>query len=296
MQSRPSHSRSEFREIDAAAAERLIRTQPVHLLDVRTPGELVSSGHIPGATLLPLSLIASAPAILPRDGTSILVYCAHGIRSRQAAHMLVQAGFESVLSLTGGLACWNGAVASGSKRVDGPSGWFLENAHLLRGRAALDVACGRGRYALLLAAAGWRVHAVDRDAAKIDELQTTADRLGLDVSAQVVDLETSTPDLGEQYDLIVVMRYLHRPLFPALRQALVPGGLLVYETFTIEQAARGRPRNPDFLLQPRELRALVTPLEIVREREGLFDEQAVSGVVARKPSPEVARSGDERRS
>ena len=53
-----------------------------------------------------------------------------------------------------------------------------------------------------------------------------------------MDLEGEATDLGEAaYDVIVVFRYLHRPLFPALERALAPGGLLVYETFTRAQAA-----------------------------------------------------------
>ena len=40
---------------------------------------------------------------------------------------------------------------------------------------------------------------------------------------------------------------------PALLGAVAPGGLLVYETFGAAQAALGRPRRPDFLLQPGEL-------------------------------------------
>ena len=52
------------------------------------------------------------------------------------------------------------------------------------------------------------------------------------------------------FDVIVVVHYLHRPLFPQLLAALRPGGVLVYETFTTAQAARGKPTNPDFLLRP----------------------------------------------
>ncbi len=47
--------------------------------------------------------------------------------------------------------------------------------------------------------------------------------------------------------------YLYRPLFPTLRAALAPDGLLLYETFAAGNAAFGRPTNPDFLLNPGEL-------------------------------------------
>ena len=101
----------------------------------------------------------------------------------------------------------------------------------------------------------------------------------------MLDLETGTPDLGQAlYDLIVVIRYLHRPLFPALCRALAPTGMLLYETFTVGQTSGPGPSNPDFLLQPGELRELVAPLEVIRAREGQFDGQMIASVAARKPA------------
>ena len=99
----------------------------------------------------------------------------------------------------------------------------------------------------------------------------------------VMDLETGEVSLGnEVYDAIVGVHYLHRPLFPALVAALRPHGLLLYETFTTAQAARGHPKNPAFLLKPGELLELVAPLKILRQREGEFEDREVAAVVARK--------------
>ena len=68
------------------------------------------------------------------------------------------------------------------------------------------------------------------------------------------DLEAQEWPLGDkQFDAIIVTNYLHRPLFTALKRALAPGGLLIYETFAAGNAAFGRPSNPDYLLRPREL-------------------------------------------
>ncbi len=85
-------------------------------------------------------------------------------------------------------------------------------------------------------------------------------------------------------DLVLVFRYLHRPLFPAIVRALVPGGVLLYETFTRAHAAvRRKPSNPDFLLAPGELRVLVEGLEILEAREGEVDGDQVASIAARKP-------------
>ena len=164
-----------------------------------------------------------------------------------------------------------------------PATWLTQHAHLLPPAGeALDVACGRGRHALWLAARGLTVHAIDRSAEAVAALDALARRRHLPVRARVVDLETAPAVLPRgAFDLVVVVHYLHRPLFPALVAALRPGGLLVYETFTRAQAARGRPTNPAFLLEPGELVQLVAPLEIIDHREGTFDDRDVASVVAR---------------
>lgn len=217
----------------------------------------------------------------------MLIVCEHGIRSVQAARFLAAAGFSNLMHLSGGMAAWNvpWEFSDGSPFGHrGPSSWLVENAGLLApGGFVLDLACGRGRHALLLAAAGFRVRAIDRDSERIAGLKRTAEKLSLKLDADVEDVEVDGASLGsEAYDAVLVIRYLHRPLFPALTRALRPGGILLYETFTVDQARRGKPTNPDFLLEPGELPRLVAPLEIERQREGEFDGGSVAGVVARK--------------
>jgi rhodanese-related sulfurtransferase len=276
-----------YRNVDADEAARLLARDAVRVLDVRTADEYDTAGHIPGANLLPVDLIAAAPATLPRDGKPLLVYCQHGIRSVTASRFLAAAGFSDVMNLVGGLSCWRGPREHGpasAERLAGPSSWLVQNADLLPRRGkALDVACGSGRHALLLSAAGLSVRAVDRDADAIGELKAAARRLGFRVETEVKDLESGAVDLGdEQYEVVLVVSYLHRPLFPVLARALKRGGWLIYETFITAQAEKGKPTRADYLLEPGELPALVAPLEVVRQREGEFEGRMVSAVAARK--------------
>ena len=181
---------------------------------------------------------------------------------------------------------WTGPREFGAGVLHGPSSWLIENADLLpRGGKVLDVACGRGRHSLLMASAGFDVRAIDRDPDAIALLRDTAERMSLRIEADVIDLETDPPpDLGQgAFDAVLVFRYLHRPLMPALRQALKPGGRLFYETFTTRQAERGHPKNPDFLLRDGELVAAMAPLTILRSREGELDEAWIASVVAERP-------------
>ncbi len=147
----------------------------------------------------------------------------------------------------------------------------------------LDVACGRGRHALFLADRGWRVHAIDRDTDALAAIAKSARALEGAVTTEPVDLESPTASLGSKvYGAVLVFNYLHRPLMPAIVDAVGPGGVLIYETFTAAQAERGQPRNPAFLLQDGELSTLVRPLKILRSREGEFDGKLVASIVARR--------------
>jgi SAM-dependent methyltransferase len=163
-----------------------------------------------------------------------------------------------------------------------PCAWLTGNRHLLPASGdALDVACGSGRHAIWLAGQGFETLAIDRDTAAIATLNDESSRHGLSIRTRVVDLEDGPPFFEpDSFDLIVVVHYLHRPLFPSIVAALRPGGVLVYETFTRAQAARGKPTNPAFLLEPGELQRLVQPLEILASREGDFEGRMVASVVA----------------
>ena len=274
----------------------------VMVLDVRSPEEFTGLGHIPGAKLLPVHLSASAPAMIADKDTPVLVTCEHAVRSKFTTRLLAQAGFTRVYELSHGMAAWGGEREYDESPLFGPSPWLVDNADLLpQGGRALDVACGAGRHALLLAAAGFEVTAIDRDADVIDRLGQQAERLGLQIETEVIDLERDDEGAAapadsraaaasaapppevlapDTYDLVIVTRYLHRPLFPHLIRSLAPGGTLIYETFLEQQAERGHPKNPAFLLKPGELSTLVAPLSILRQREGDHDGALISSVVA----------------
>lgn len=145
-------------------------------------------------------------------------------------------------------------------------------AHLKRlpvGASVLDVACGSGRHARPMAAAGYCVTAVDRDA------EALAGMRGLPgIQVLRCDLEGGGwPFADAAFDSVLVSRYLYRPLLPSLLAALRPGGLLIYETFMLGQERYGRPSNPDFLLRPWELLlwARDSGLETVDFAQGVFD-------------------------
>jgi SAM-dependent methyltransferase len=106
------------------------------------------------------------------------------------------------------------------------------------------------------------------------------------ITTRGVDLEA--PDLARpepRFDLIVVVRYLHRPLFPWIEAALAPGGHLLIETFLRGQERFGHPRRDRFLLERGELRTVWRTLEVL-EIEETSDAQppVLARLHARRPA------------
>jgi SAM-dependent methyltransferase len=150
----------------------------------------------------------------------------------------------------------------------------MQQLHRLPKGTALDVAAGAGRNSLYLAQHGMEVEALDRDEAALGELTAAAKAQNLtSLSTKLMDLEQhpeNPPDLGrDRYDIIVVFFYLFRPLFPSLIQALKPGGVLMYETFLIDNYfRRHHPRRWEFCLAHNELLRLTSSLRVLHYDEG----------------------------
>jgi len=161
--------------------------------------------------------------------------------------------------------------------------WIGRIAQERRGQRALDVAMGGGRHAVALARAGFKTCGVDVRLDAVREAVAAGVDAGVTIHAWCADL-TQHPLPRGRFDLVVVCRYLQRDLFPALRDAVVPGGIVIYETFTTHQRALGRrPTSPDHLLEPGELRQRFAGFELLFDEEVLAPD-ALARVVARARS------------
>jgi SAM-dependent methyltransferase len=147
---------------------------------------------------------------------------------------------------------------------------LTENSHLLPEEGvALDLACGLGANALFLAKQGLTTHAWDISDVAITALQDAVRSMTLQINSEVRDVILKPP-LANSFDTIVVCRFLDRRLTGSLVDALKPGGMIFYQTFSVDKMSGVGPGNPDYLLKPNELlqmfRSLV--LRVYRE-EGL---------------------------
>lgn len=133
---------------------------------------------------------------------------------------------------------------------------------------ALDVACGPGRNAILMASAGFQVDAIDISSEGLKKAKQDAEGQGLSINWIEHDFDQPYP-FDTDYDLIVVMWYVNLPLITRLCDCLAPGGyLLCQEHLTTDQKVMG-PKHPDFRVAPGELRDAVSGLNFLLYEEAI---------------------------
>ena len=168
-----------------------------------------------------------------------------------------------------------------------PAPFLVENISLLPKGRVLDIAMGNGRNAVYLAKMGFKVEGVDFSAEAISQAREAANKAGVAIKAEVANLEKDYRIPEETYDVIICFNYLQRSLIPQIKRGIRPGGMVVYETFLVDQAQWGKPKNPDFLLKHNELLDLFRDFRVLRYREGLFtndkgDQRAIASIIAQK--------------
>ena len=171
-----------------------------------------------------------------------------------------------------------------------PAQLLLDHLYLLSEKPLpgpiLDLACGDGRNGIFLAEHYLSVICCDNSRAALDRARKAAEEHEVTITLWLVDLEQEgvNPLPEDSYGGVLVFHYLHRPLIPCIKKALKPGGILIYETFTIEQPKFGKPHNPAFLLRPKELLEWFHSWELLHYFEGIREDprRGVAQIVCRK--------------
>ena len=146
---------------------------------------------------------------------------------------------------------------------------------------ALDLAGGRGQNAKFLAERGWQVTLVDASDVAIEQAKPQAKNPALLIEYELADAaQFLARTKVATFDLVMVFYFLDRSLWKEIRRVLRPGGLLLYQTYTVENLRFGRgPSNPEYLLRPGELRAEFSDFEVLYSQE-THDDPATAGFVA----------------
>ncbi len=94
------------KDINAVEFNKIISSNDVIVLDVRTPKE-VEQGHIEGSSMIDFYSIDFVDKInLINKEKTICVYCRSGGRSAKASGILKQNGFTKIYNLRGGMMSW----------------------------------------------------------------------------------------------------------------------------------------------------------------------------------------------
>ena len=170
-----------------------------------------------------------------------------------------------------------------------PPAWLTLHEEMLRETApaqATCLACGLGGDALYLAAIGFSVTALDISEIALSSLKQRADKNQLPVQTVQTDFEKSTTKL-ETCDLISSFYFLQKSLWPQMKRALRPGGLLIFETFSRAHLLLAEQFNPRFTVRPGELLAAFSDFILLDQRTTIVTtssrkKQAVVSIVAQK--------------
>ena len=164
-----------------------------------------------------------------------------------------------------------------------PAQFLIENVNLLPKGQVLDVAMGSGANAVCLARMGFEVDGVDISPEAVNTALELARKSGVNLKARLADLESNYRIRKSSYDVIICFKYLQRSLIQQMKDGLRIGGMVVYETFIVDQARFGKPKNPDHLLKHNELLDLFRDFRCLRYREGVFESRkAIASIIAEK--------------
>lgn len=164
-----------------------------------------------------------------------------------------------------------------------PAQFLIENVELLPKSRVLDVAMGSGRNSIYLAKMGFNVESVDISPEAVNIALELARKAGVTIKARIADLEGDYLIEKDAYEVIICFNYLQRSLISQIIDGLRKDGIVVYETFIIDQAQFGKPKNPDYLLKHNELLDMFRDFRCLRYREGVVKgPRAIASIIAQK--------------
>jgi tellurite methyltransferase len=263
------------------------------ILDARSRAAFLE-GHAPGAAHLGFADWGLRAAELPPRDLAFEVVGEDADRSARYASLLNARGFADA-HVANPKTQEDRAERGAARAVlwrPSPALERFANRLPVRGRA-LDIACGSGRHATWLAARGlaaWgvdllpdalvRARALARAAHELDPSAPMRPRAALAFAR--ADAKLPLPWRAAAFDVVCGFRYLDPALFPRVSEMLVPGGFLVWETFSVRAPEDAHPRRPEYRLADGELAALCTAAGLLVEAQDRSADGALDSVLARR--------------
>jgi tellurite methyltransferase len=160
--------------------------------------------------------------------------------------------------------------------------WLTDNTEVLTGTGrALDIAMGEGRNSIYLAQLGFEVTGIDVSDVGVKKARALAEEKNIELNTIIADLD-DYKFKEESFDLAVCFNFLDRKLFPKIREILCPGGLIIYETFSIDFLKYSSFKK-EWVLGEGELLKEFQGYRILRYREVDNGQKGFASIIAQKP-------------
>lgn len=165
-----------------------------------------------------------------------------------------------------------------------PAKFLAENYHYLPfGGTVLDMGMGEGRNAVFLAQKGFKVTGIDISSVAVKKAQLLAKEFGVQINSVVASLNKYRIAEGS-LDAIIAFYYVDRTLIDKMKSWLKPGGIIIYEAYTVEQMQNKglKAENPAYYLKKQELLRLFPDMRILKFEEPVHEKEFRSSIIVKK--------------
>jgi tellurite methyltransferase len=165
-----------------------------------------------------------------------------------------------------------------------PAKFLAENFdYIPEGSSILDMGMGEGRNAVFLAQKGHKVTGVDISSVAIKKSYLLAKEFNVKIKGVVASLESYKIPPGS-FDAVICFYYVDRKLTKKMIDWLRPGGILIYEAFTIkERAKKGHRKDPEsYYLKEQELLTMFDEMRVLKYEEPLHESKYRASIILQK--------------
>jgi 2-polyprenyl-3-methyl-5-hydroxy-6-metoxy-1,4-benzoquinol methylase len=166
-----------------------------------------------------------------------------------------------------------------------PAKFLAENYHYIPfGASVLDMGMGEGRNAVFLAQKGYKVTGVDISSVAVKKSLALAKEFGVQINTVVASLNKYKIPEGT-FDAIICFYYVDRSLIEKMKSWLKPGGVIIFEAYTIDQKnsdSNLKADDPSYYLKKQELLHLFPEMRILKFEEPIHEKEYRSSLIVRK--------------
>jgi tellurite methyltransferase len=151
--------------------------------------------------------------------------------------------------------------------------------------SVLDMGMGEGRNAVFLAQKGYKVTGVDLSSVAVKKSYLLAQEFGVKIKGVVASLKDYKISPGT-FDAIICFYWVDRGMVEKIKTWLKPGGILIYEAYTLRERERdpGKRSDPlnDNYLREQELIRLFPGMRVLKYQEPLHEKEFRSSIILMK--------------